>query len=175
MKIRSGVVLPWTYNRRTSKMFRSTEWKIWLGSGLDCDDIVSGQTVGDLKDLLKELPEEASVSADESSGQGALYIALDEEREPTDVEKIQEMKLETEEIRSAVQRESARTHARLILRQPALRRNVSGDLKVLDGVISHLQSVINSSGDPEALVDFRTELKDLNAEKIRLQNLLSIL
>lgn len=167
MKTKGGKPSTWAWERQTNVMVRRTEWAIPLNYGGHDGE----NTVGELKDLLKMLPEEAtfSVYEDEISGRETIYISQVERREPTDRERVAEFKRLQDEAQLATEQEASRARLRAVQERSRKRRAILSDLEAVDGAINMVMAETIPDGVPGAQADREAELEVLLAEKHRLQ------
>jgi small nuclear ribonucleoprotein (snRNP)-like protein len=167
MKTKGGKPSTWSWERQTNVMVRRTEWRIPLNFGGHDGE----NTVGELKDLLKLLPEEAtfSVSEDEVSGRETIYISHIERRNPTDRERLAEMKRVQDEVRLHAEQAASIARLRAVQAKTKARRKILGELQAVDGAINMVMAEPIPDGVPGALADREAELEELLAEKHRLQ------
>jgi len=167
MKTKGGKPSTWSWERQTNVMVRRTEWRIPLNFGGHDGE----NTVGELKDLLKMLPEEAtfSVHEDEKSGRETIYVDLIERRNPTVQEQIDERVRREDEARLVTEQEASRARLRAVQERSRKRRAILSDLEAIDGAINMVMAEPIPDGVPGAQADREAELEELLGEKHRLQ------
>ena len=167
MKIKGGKSSAWSWDRTTNDMVRQTEWRIPLNFGGHDGE----NTVGDLKDLLKMLPEEATLSVheNEESGRETIYVYHVERRLPSVQEQIDERVRREDEARLVTEQEASRARLRAVQERSRKRRAILSDLEAVDGAINMVMAEPIPDGVPGAQADREAELEELLAEKHRLQ------
>lgn len=166
LSIKGQKTSDWVFETNTNRMHRVFTACIPFFFGGE-----GKNTVGELKDLLKELPEDAEFWVEENdiSGRDTLYVQGIEYRIPT------EQELQAEQARHALvlqerrRAEAARLAGQQALKRGQARRNILKDLKIVDGAIHMVQNEALSCGDPESRATYQEELDLLLIEKSRLE------
>lgn len=167
MKTKGGKPSTWSWERQTNVMVRRTEWRIPLNFGGHDGE----NTVGELKDLLKLLPEEAtfSVSEDEVSGRETIYVSHVERRLPTVREQAEQLRKLEDERRLEAEQAASMARLRAVQAKTRARRAILVELQAVDGAINMVMAEPIPDGVPGAQADREAELEVLLAEKHRLQ------